>query len=316
VNILSGYISLHRDLLSEGQRLAGWRGGWGEIERAQVGSLEDRALELLQSGHREGLELLLLAVDARASHGGLAGDEASEAALRAAVIAAELDDTDTAARLARDVDAAMAAAYGADAVERGAPLSVLVNVSDVEGEAVAVARELLRLARTHGQEEAEALCRLGEVAFGAEDTSTAREAWEEALTRYAPDSDEAIDVLGNLAVVYKVTGAADRAVTIERGVLSVRRERNGVTSPEALRAQHNLGLTLLALGSDAEGERMLREVLAQRLEDAGPTDDETQLTARALVSWYRDRDREDDAQAVVGQVVAGLRAMMGADGEE
>lgn len=314
--IPTGILSLHHDLLREGRRLAGLRGPWGEIERAQVGSLEDRALELLQSGHREGLELLLLAVDARASHGGLGGEEASEAALRAAVIASELEDPQTAARIARDVDAAVVAAHGSDAMERGAPLSVLVNVSDVEGEAVAVARELLRLARVHSQEEAEALCRLGEVAFGAEDTDTARAAWEEALGHYDPDSDDAIDVLANLAVVYKVTDAADRALTIERRVLAIRRERQGPTSPEALRSQHNLGLTLLALGSEAEGEALLHEVLRQRLEDAGPTDDETQLTARALVNWYREQGREDDAQAVVNGVVASLRAMMGADGEE
>lgn len=322
-----GFLTLHKALLDEAWALAASDAPLDAAALAALDAMEAQGFELLQAGAHEGLEVIDAALQARQTRGDPCAPEALQAALQAAYFRGELGDTEGAVRGARAVDALIEVDGGVDDPRRLEPLALLIHLvaaaEDEEEAHLWAAAEHHRLTALHldadDTDRVASLCGHAEARFHRGQPEAAGALWTEALAAYrailGDDADDVVDVESNLAVVAKVLGDFASAATAERRILGLREARDGRDSPSWMRAAHNLAVTLIELGEEAEGVALGNEAFERKLAVLGPFDDDTQISGRMLVEHYRARGDEAGEASVTARLVEALRGAMSDDEE-
>jgi serine/threonine protein kinase len=121
-----------------------------------------------------------------------------------------------------------------------------------------------------------------------------REALAVGESVFAPDADETMALLMNLAATLRQAGRELEAMPIFERVLAVRTERFGVDSREAIRVRRSLTAALRGAGRYAEAVEAGRPLLATARATLGPDDPDTLQIASnlglALVEAGADRE--------------------------
>ncbi|MCW5764927.1 MAG: serine/threonine protein kinase [Phycisphaeraceae bacterium] len=111
-----------------------------------------------------------------------------------------------------------------------------------------------------------------------------------------PSADRRLEIVGDLAMVYRAQSRLPESERLYREQLNRAVERRGERGPEALRLMNNLAVLLNRRGGSEEAERLYRQCEAASIEVLGEDSDNTISTRINLAKMLADQRRFEEAE--------------------